>query len=80
MVEGIKEKLFPFISKINYAQEMYEALLKLFTIKNISQVATLKNEPRTTNMTKQDKLASLFAKIIKIKDEILGIDEIVLDK
>ena len=52
MVEGIKENLLPFIEKINHAQEMYEALLKLFAIKNIGQVAALKNELRTTNVMK----------------------------
>ena len=48
MVEGIKDNLVPFISNINHAQEMYEALPKLFTIKTIGQVESLKNELRTT--------------------------------
>jgi len=50
MVEGIKDNLAPFITNINHAQEMYEALSKLFTIKNIGQVASLKNELRTMKM------------------------------
>ncbi len=52
MVEGIKDSLVPFIANINHAQEMYEALSKLFTIKNNGQVASLKNELRTTKITK----------------------------
>jgi len=54
MVEGIKDNLVPYISNIDHAQEMYEALSKLFTIKNIGQIASLKNELRTTKMTKDD--------------------------
>ena len=37
MVEGIKDNLIPFIANIDHAQEMYEALSKLFTIKNIGK-------------------------------------------
>ena len=54
MVERIKDNLVPFIANINHAEEMYEILSKLFTIMNIGQVASLKNEPRTTKMTKED--------------------------
>jgi len=60
MVEGIKDNLVPFIANIDHAQEVYEALSKLFTIKNIGQVATLKNELRTTKMTKEDTVACFF--------------------
>lgn len=43
MVEGIKDNLVPFIANINHAQEMYEAMSNLFTIKNNGQVGSLKN-------------------------------------
>lgn len=79
MVEGIKDNLVPLIANINHAQEKYEALSKLFTIKNIGQMASLKNELRTPKMTKEDAMAS-FVKIARIRDELLAIDEIVLDK
>lgn len=77
MVESIKDNLVPYISNIDHAQEMYEALSKLFTIKNISQVASLKNELRTTKMTKDDTVASFFVRISRIRDELQAIDEIV---
>lgn len=80
VVEGIKDNLVPFIAKISHAQEINGALSKLFTIKNIGQVASLKNKLRTTNMTKEYTTTSLFVKIERIKDDLLTIDEIVLDK
>ena len=80
MVEGIKDNLVPFIANIDHAQEMYEALSKLFTIKNIGQVANSKNELRTTKLTQEDKVASFFVKISRIRDDILAIYEIILDK
>jgi len=36
MVDGIKDNLIQYISNIDSTQEMYEALSKLFTIKNLS--------------------------------------------
>ena len=59
---------------------MYEALSKLFTIENIGKVASLKNELRTTNMTKEDTIASLFVNIARIRDDLLAIYEMVTDK
>ena len=80
MVEGIKENIFPFIPNIDHAQEMYEALSNFFTIKNIGQVASLKNELRNTKMTKKDIVATFFVKIARLKDDLLAIDEIIPDK
>ena len=59
---------------------MYEALSKLFTIKNIGQIASLKNELRTMKMIKDDIVASFFVKIARIRDELQEIDEIVPEK
>ena len=80
MVEGIKDNLVLFIANIDHAQEMYEALSKLITIKNIGQVASLKNELRTTEMSKEDIVATFFVKIARLGDDLLAIDEIVPDK
>ena len=59
---------------------MCEALSKLFTFKNIGKVASQKNELRTTKMKKEDTISSFFVRITMIRDELLVIDEIVLDK
>ena len=58
---------------------MYEALSKLFTIKNIGQIASLKNELRTIKITKDDTMASYFIRISRIRDELQVIDEYVLE-
>ena len=73
MVEGIKDNLVPFIANKNHTREMCEALSKLFTIKNIGEVASLKNEITTTKITKEDIVASFFVKITRIKDDIFSI-------
>ena len=40
----------------------------------------MKNEPKTTKMTKEDTVATFFVKIARIRDDLLAIDEIVPDK
>jgi len=75
MVDGIKDNLIPYISNIDSAQEMYEALSKLFTIKNLGQFASLKNELRTIKMTEEDIVASFFVRIARIIDELQEIYE-----
>lgn len=80
MVEGIKDNIVPFITNIDHAQEMYEALSKLFTIKNIDQVASLKNELRIMKMTKEDIVATFFVKIARLRDDLSAIDKIVPNK
>ena len=59
---------------------MYKALLKLFTINNIGQVASLKNELWKKKMTKEDNVETFFVKIARLRDDILAIDEISPDK
>ena len=78
--EGIKDNLVPFIANIDHAQEMYDALSKLFTTKNIGNMEILKTKLRTINMTKDDIESTLFVNITRIRDEILAIDEIMSDK
>ena len=70
MVYGINDNLIPYLSNIDSTKEMYEALSKLFTIKNLGQIASLKNKLRTINMTKEDIVASFFVRIDRIKDEL----------
>jgi len=55
---------------------MYDVLSNLFTIKNIRQVSSLKNELRTVKMTKDDAISSYSV----IRDELQVVDKIVPEK
>lgn len=59
---------------------MYEALSKLFTIKNLGQIERLKNELRSIKMTKEGTMPSFFVRIVRLRDELWEIDEIVPEK
>ena len=80
IVDGVKDNLIPYISNINFAQEMYEALSKLFTIKNIGQIISLKNELGTVKMKNDDIVSSYFIRISRIMDEIQAIDDFFIEK
>ena len=77
IVDGVKDNLIPYISNINFSQEMYEALTKLFTIKNIDQIIGLKNELRTIKVKKDNIVSSYFRRISRIKYELQAIEEVV---
>jgi hypothetical protein len=44
IVDSIKYHLIPYISHIESYKKMYDALTNLFSIKNIGEVMSLKNE------------------------------------
>lgn len=73
IVHGVKDNLIPCISTLDSSIKMYDALPKLFTIKNIGQVASLKNDIRTVKMTKDDTVSSYFVRITRIY-ELQAID------
>lgn len=41
---------------------------------------SLKNELRNTKLTKEDTVATFFEKITRLRDDLLAIDEIILNK
>jgi hypothetical protein len=44
IVDSIKDHLIPYISHLDSSKKMYDALTNLFSIRNIGQVMSLKNE------------------------------------
>jgi hypothetical protein len=44
IVDSVKDHLIPYISHLDSSKNMYDALTNLFSVRNIGQVMTLKNE------------------------------------
>jgi hypothetical protein len=63
IVESIKDHLIPYISHLDSSNKIYDALTNLFSIKNIGQVMSLKNELRDMNMNYDDNITSYLVKI-----------------
>ena len=55
---------------------MYDALTNFFSIKNIGQVMSLKNELRDMQMNDDDSITSYFVRISQLRDQLHAIEEI----
>jgi hypothetical protein len=80
IVESIKYHLIPYISHLDSSKKMYDALTNIFSIRNIGQVMSLKNELCDMKMNDEDSITSYFVKISQLKDQLQDIEEIILEK
>jgi hypothetical protein len=80
IVDSIKDHLIPYISHINSSKKMYDALTNLFSVRNIGQVMSLKNELRDMKMNDDDSITSYFVRISQLRDQLKAIGEITLEK
>jgi hypothetical protein len=80
IVDFVKDHLIPYISHLDSSKKMYDALTNLFSIRNIGQVMSLKNELCDTKMTKDDTIASYFVRIYQLRYQPQAIEEAILEK
>jgi putative lipoic acid-binding regulatory protein len=62
-VDSIKDHLIPYISHLDSSKKMYDSLTNLFSVRNIGQVMSLKNELRDIKMNDDDSITSYLVKI-----------------
>jgi hypothetical protein len=80
IVESIKDHLIPYISHLDLSKKMYDALTNLFSVRNIGQVISLKNELRDMKMNDEDSITSYFVRISQLRDQLKAIEEIISEK
>jgi hypothetical protein len=80
IVESIKDHLIPYFSHLDSSKNMYDALTNLFSIRNIGQVMSLKNELCDMNMNDDDSITSYFVRISQLRDQLQAIEEITSKK
>jgi hypothetical protein len=80
IVDSIKDHLIPYISNFDSSNKMYDSLTNLFSVKNIGQVMSLKNEISDMKMNDDDNITSYFVRIPQLRDQIQAIEEIVSEK
>jgi hypothetical protein len=80
IVDSIKDHLIPYISHLDSSKKMYDALTNLFSIRNIGQVMSLKNELRDMKMNDDDSITSYFVRISQLRDQLQAIEEITSEK
>jgi hypothetical protein len=80
IVDSIKYHLIPYISHLDSSKKMYDALTNLFSVRNIGQVTSLKNELRDMNMNDDNNITSYFVRISQLRDQLQSIEEITSEK
>jgi hypothetical protein len=73
IVDSIKYRLIPYISHLDSSKKMYDALTNLFSVRNIRQVMSLKNELGDTKMNEDDIITSYFVRISQLRDQLQAI-------
>jgi S-adenosylmethionine synthetase len=80
IVDSIKDHLIPYISHLDSLKKMYDALTNLFSVRNIGQFMSLKNELCDMKMNDDDSITSYFARISHLRDQLQAIEEITSEK
>jgi putative lipoic acid-binding regulatory protein len=80
IVDSIKDHLIPYISHLDSSKKMYDALTNLFSVRNIEQVMSLKNELCDMKMNDDDNITSYFVRISQLRDQLQAIEEITSEK
>jgi hypothetical protein len=80
IVDYIKDHLIPYISHLDSLNKIYDAVTNLFSVRNIGQVMSLKNELRDMKMNDDDSITSYFVRISQLRDQLQAIEEITPEK
>jgi hypothetical protein len=80
IVESIKYYFMPYISHLDSLKKMYNSLTNLFSVRNIGQVMSLKNELRDMKMNDDDSITSYFVRISQLRDQLQAIEDIISEK
>jgi hypothetical protein len=80
IVDSVKDHLIPYISHLDSSKKMYDALTNLFSVKNIGQVMSLKNELCDMKMNDDDSITSYLVRISQLRDQLQVIEEIISGK
>jgi uncharacterized protein YkvS len=70
IVDSIKYHFIPYISHIDSSKNMYDALTNLFSVRNIGQVMSFKNELRDMKMNDDDNITSYLVIISQLRDRL----------
>jgi hypothetical protein len=80
IVDSVKDHLIPYISHLDSSKKMCDSLTNLFSVRNIGQVMSLKNELCNMKMNGEHNITSYFVRISQLRDQLQAIEEIISEK
>jgi hypothetical protein len=75
IVDFVKDHLIPYISYLDSSKKINDALTNLFSVRNIGQVMSLKNELRDMKMNDDESITSYFVIISQLRDQLQAIEK-----
>jgi hypothetical protein len=79
-MDSVKDHFLLYISHLDSSKKIYDALTNLFSVRNIGQVMSPKNEIRDKKMNDDDNITSYFVRISQLRDQLQAIEEIISEK
>jgi len=76
---SIKDNLIPYVSELKTPKEMFDALARLYEVKNTSKKLTLRHQIRIVRMDKSDLVSTYFMRVSHMKDQLAAIGDVVDD-
>jgi len=80
IVELVRDHLIPYTTNHDTSKKMYDSLINIYTIKNVGQSMSLKNELWNMRMANDDTVHSYFIWISQIRDQLSAIGETIFDQ
>jgi hypothetical protein len=80
IVDSVKYHLIPYISHLDSSKKMYDAQTNLFSVRNIGQVTSQKNELHDMKINGDDNITSYLVRISQLRDQLQAIEEIISEK
>jgi hypothetical protein len=78
--DSVKDHLIPYISELQTARQMYEALSRLYESKDISRNLTLRNQLHNMKMENSEFVTSYLMRVSQIRDQLAAIGDVISDK
>ena len=60
LIESIKDSLIPYVSKLETGKEIYEKLMKLFSVSTAGEVISLRQELYKMKLSREEGITSYF--------------------
>lgn len=78
--DSIDKCLVAYVSELNTSKEIYDRLVSLFKVNDGNQVLFLRNKLKEIKKGKDGSMQAYFLRITKIKNDLLSIGELILDR
>eukprot|EP00253_Pinus_taeda_P023066 PITA_23066 len=78
--DSIDKHLVACISELKIYKEIYDKLVCMFKVSNANQILFLKNKLKDIEKGKEEDIQSYFLRITEIKNDLLSIGEVILDR